>query len=158
MRVIHSAQELLEAFRPLDLRLFELPDERAYPLPVPGYAAWVEHGGARVYLVFEEPRTGELRGIIFQRGSGGPGVAQMCDFCFSVGTQDEVGLLVAVASRRRKVGVHACRDLRCGDRLDEAADRSGRDTSADRRRLVERFARFGREALGMEGEESPGDR
>lgn len=150
MIVIRSAHELLDAFRPVDLRLFELPGERAYPLPVPGYTAWVEHGGARVYLVFEEPASGQARGIIFQRSNGGSGVAQMCDFCHFLGTHDEVGLLVATATSRRRVGVNACRDLRCGERLEEAANRAGRDTGLARRRLVERMARFGREALGFE--------
>jgi hypothetical protein len=147
MVIIRSAHELLEAFRPLDLRLFELPPETAYPLPVHGYTAWVEHGGARVYLVFEDPETGRAQGIIFQRDSGSHGHVQMCDFCHFFGAQDEVGLLVAEVTRRKRVGVYVCRDLSCGDRLEEAGDRLGRDTRQEHRRLLERIARFSREAL-----------
>lgn len=150
MVLIRTAHELMEAFRPRDLRVFELPDESAYPLEVDGYLAWVETGGARVYLVFEDPDSGQPMGVVFRRAATGePGMGQMCNWCFSFGSCEEIGLLTAEESSRRRVGVVVCRDLGCGQRLEEEGDRSGRNTLETRRRLLERIARFAHEALGM---------
>lgn len=152
MLLIRNAHELVEAFRPLDLRVFELPDEDVYPMLVRDYRAWVETGGARVYLVFEDPATGQPRGVIFRRGSGGGRaiVSQMCDWCHSYGGPGEIGMLTAEATSKRRVGVVVCLDLRCRERLEEAGDLAGRNTAEARKRLLARIARFGREALGLD--------
>jgi len=151
MLLIRSAQELMEAFRPRDLRIFELPDADAYPLLVRDYRAWEESGGARVYLVYEDPETGAARGVVFRRSESSlhGRLGHMCDWCHSTGSADEIGLLTAEESARRKVGVLVCSDLRCRERVEEAGDRAGRDVAASRRQLLERIARFANEALGM---------
>jgi len=151
MLLIRNAHELMEAFRPRDLRIFELPDEDAYPLLVRDYRSWVESGGNRVYLVYEDPATGKARGVVFRRSDAGLSAAMghMCDWCHSTGTADEIGLLTADESARRRVGIVVCRDLRCRERVTEAADRAGRDATEARRRVLERIARFAGEALGI---------
>ena len=151
MLLIRDAHELMEAFRPRDLRIFELPDEDVFPLLVRDYRSWVESGGNRVYLVYEEPATGKARGVVFRRSDAGlPGqMGHMCDFCFSTGSADEIGLLTADESARRRVGVVVCRDLRCRERVEEAADLAGRNAAEARRRVLERIARFADEALGI---------
>lgn len=152
MLLIRSASELLEAFRPLDLKIFELPDESAFPLLVREYRAWEETGGAKVYLVYEDPDTHRARGVVFRRtdSSARAAVAQMCDWCHSYGSAWDIGLLTADESARRRVGVNVCRDLRCRERIEEAGDLAGRDTSAAKKRLLERIARFAREALNID--------
>ncbi|WP_373049479.1 FBP domain-containing protein [Vulgatibacter sp.] len=152
MLLIRNAHELMEAFRPLDLRLFELPDEATYPLLVRDYRAWLETGGARIYLVYEDPDTHKPRGLIFRRPNarGAGGVSHMCNWCHSYGGPDEIGLLLAEESARRRVGVVVCRDLGCRERVEEAGDLAGRDTAEAKRRVVERMARFANEALGLD--------
>ena len=117
MLLIRSASELLEAFRPRDLRIFELPEESAFPLLVRDYRAWEETGGARVYLVYEDPDTGRARGVVFRRTDAAAHaiVSQMCDWCHSYGSAWEIGLMTAEESARRRVGINVCRDLRCRD-------------------------------------------
>ena len=153
MLLIRNPHELLAAFRPLDLRLFEMPDETSYPIFVRDYRAWIETGGARVYVVFEDPGSGRPVGIVFRRATTGGAaiVNRMCDWCHYVGSADEVGMLVAEYSTRRKLGVMLCRDLRCRERVEEAGDLAGRDTAEARRRVLERIARFAREGLGLTG-------
>lgn len=156
MLLIHDARELLDSFRPHDLRVFEVPDEDAFPLLVRDYRAWMETGGARAYLVYEDPEDGRLRGIVFRRANAAGAAGQMCDWCHSTGTADEIGLMTADVNDRRRVGVVVCRDLRCRERLEEAADRAGLDASQAQRRLLERIARFAREALEIGGERALG--
>jgi len=148
--LIRDSEDLLDAFRPLDLRLFELPGEDAFPMLLRGTRAWVESGGARAYLLFEEPGTGRARGIVFRRSNVGGPTGQMCSWCHSFGTSDEIGLMTADESAHRKVGVYVCRDLHCWERIEEACDRAGTDTRVHRARLLERIARFAHEALRME--------
>lgn len=151
MLLIRSASELLDAFRPLDLRIFELPDEATFPLLVRGYRAWEETGGAKVYLVYEDPGTGRARGVVFRRNESvaRAAVSQMCDWCHTIGSAYDIALLTADESARRRVGIHVCRDLRCRERIEEAGDLAGRDTAAAKKRLLERIARFAREALNI---------
>ncbi len=152
MLLIRNAHELLEAFRPRDLRIFELPDESAFPLLVRDYRAWEETGGARVYLVYEDPHSGRARGVVFRQTKPGARaiVSHMCDWCHSYGSTAEIGLMTAEESARRTVGIMVCRDLRCRERIEEAGDLAGRDTNLAKRRLLERIARFAREALNID--------
>jgi hypothetical protein len=152
MLLIRSAQELMRAFRPRDLRIFEVPDEDVFPLLVRDFRAWVESGGARVYLVYEDPAAGEARGVVLRRSESAlhGTLGHMCDFCHSTGSADEIGLLTAEESANRTVGIVVCRDLRCGERVEEACNRAGKDVAEARRRIVERIARFANEALGMD--------
>ena len=138
MLLIRDAHELMEAFRPRDLRIFELPEEDAFPILVRDYRAWVETGGNRVYLVYEDPTTGQPRGVVFRRSESGlhGRLGHMCGWCHTTGSSDQIGLLTAEESDRRKVGVVVCRDLRCRERLEEAGDLAGRDVAAARQRLV----------------------
>jgi hypothetical protein len=151
MFLIRNAHELMEAFRPRDLQIFELPDEEAYPILVRDYRAWVETGGAKVYLVYEDPTTGRARGVVFRRSEAGlhGRLGHMCNWCYSTGSADEIGLLTADESERRRVGVVVCRDLRCRERIEEAGNRAGRNIAEARTQLVERIARFANEALNI---------
>jgi hypothetical protein len=115
------------------------------------YLAWTETSGARVYLVFAPPGSRKPIGIIFRRdASDGSGISSMCDWCHSYGSSSEVGLLTTDVNSKRRVGVHLCVDLRCKEKLEDAADRAGRHPIEYLERLRERMSRFAHEALGIE--------
>ncbi|RKH03633.1 FBP domain-containing protein [Corallococcus carmarthensis] len=148
---IESEKELLRAFRSRDRKYVELPKGTRLPLFVRDYLAWVDPYGVRVFLVFVAPGGKTPTGIAFRRDQqGDPTLApKMCDWCMTP-TGAEVGLLTTDVDSKRRVGVIVCLDLRCGERLEALADRSGRSVLDDKARLIERMARFAHEALGLE--------
>lgn len=152
MFLIPSEDALLHAFRPRDRKVLELPPGVTYPLFVRDYRAWVDPAGARVFVVFEDPASQRLLGIAFRRdSSAGHGLAgRMCEWCHHHGSAEEVGLLTTARSSKRVVGVGVCLDLRCADRIQEAADLAGRSALEPKRRMLERLQRFAREGLGID--------
>jgi len=154
MFLLKTEEELLQAFRPRDRQVVEPPAAVKFPKFVQDYYAWLDPTGVRVYLVFKDPVTQRPLGIAFRRdgsGGGGEGVGSlMCDWCHSFGSSDEIGLLTADRSSKKRVGVGLCRDLRCGEKLEQAADRAGRSAREPLERLRGKMERFAREALGIE--------
>ncbi|AFE06707.1 hypothetical protein COCOR_06000 [Corallococcus coralloides DSM 2259] len=146
---IESEKELLRAFRSRDRKHVELPKGTQLPLFVRNYLSWVDPYGVRVFLVFVAPGGKQATGIAFRRDQqGDPALApKMCDWC-RTSTDAEIGLLTTDVDSKRRVGVNLCLDLRCGERLEAQADRSGRSLQDDTAQLIERMARFASEALG----------
>lgn len=149
MFLIRTEQELIQAFRPRERDVVQPPEGGRWPLVVRDYVAWVEPAGARVFLVFQDPESKRPLGIAFRRDTSG-GSGQMCEWCHSLGTGDEIGLLTADRSSRKRVGIGLCRDLRCREKLEDAANLAGRSDELPKRQLMERMVRFAREALGIE--------
>ncbi|MGE6763241.1 hypothetical protein D7X55_19810 [Corallococcus sp. AB049A] len=148
---IESEKELQKAFRSRDRKYVELPRGTQLPLFIRDYLSWVDPYGVRVFLVFTAPGSKTPTGIAFRRDQqGDPTLApKLCDWCMSP-TEAEVGLLTTDVDSKRRVGVNVCLDLRCGERLEALADRSGRSALDEKARLMERMARFASEALGLE--------
>jgi hypothetical protein len=154
---LETDKALIKSFRSRDQRLIEMPAGVTFPLFVRDYLVWTETSGARVYLVFAAPGTREPIGIIFRRdhGEGGARVASLCDWCHTYGSSTEVGLLSTAVSSKRRVGVHLCLDLRCKEKLEDAADRSGRSPRQALDQLQEKMYRFAHEALGIKAAKIP---
>ena len=149
MFIIKTERDLLNAFRPRDRGAFEPPVGAAFPIAVRDYRAWVDPSGVRAFLVFQDPASGRPLGIVFRREvAGDESGSRMCDWCHNFGA--EVGLLTADRSSRRRVGVGVCRDLRCADRIEQAAELAGRSSRLARQRLLERMVKFAREGLGID--------
>ena len=149
---IESDQALVQAFRPRDRRLIEMPEAAHFPLFVRDYLVWTETSGARVYLVFGAPGTRRPVGVIFRRDAHPtmePG-ANMCDWCHTVGSSLEVGLLTVEVTSKRRAGMYLCRDLRCKEKVEDAADRAGRHPLEAFQRLNARIFHFAHEVLGIE--------
>jgi hypothetical protein len=149
---LETDRALIESFRPRDRRVIEMPAGVTFPLFVRDYLAWTETSGARVYLVFAAPGSRKPIGLIFRRDSSGtqPPTSNMCDWCHSYGSSSEVGLLTTDVNSKRRVGVSLCMDLRCKEKIEDAADRSGRYPREALDQLRERMSRFAHEALGIE--------
>lgn len=147
---------LIESFRSRDRRVIEMPTGITFPLFVRDYLAWTETSGARVYLIFSAPGSRKPIGIIFRREPpGGEPTYRMCEWCHSYGTSSEVGMLTTDVDNRRRVGVTLCNDLRCKDKLEDAADRSGRHPLQVLEQLNARMFRFAHEALGIDSHPQP---
>jgi FBP C-terminal treble-clef zinc-finger len=148
---LETDRALIESFRARDRRVIEMPAEVTFPLFVRDYLAWTETSGARVYLVFAAPGSRKPIGIIFRRDtSDSGGTSRICDWCHSTGSSSEVGLLTTDVDNKVRVGVCLCVDLRCKEKLEDAADRSGRQPREALEQLRERMFRFAHEALGIE--------
>jgi hypothetical protein len=148
---IETERDLLHAFRPRDRKAVELPEGIKFPLFVRDYLAWTEPAGTRVFLVVPSPGGGPRPlGIAFRRDSQGGSGSCLCDWCHSYGTLGEVGLLTTDVNSKRRVGMNLCVDLRCKEKLETAADLSGRHTRELMAPMMERISRFAREALRIE--------
>ncbi|PTL78977.1 FBP domain-containing protein [Vitiosangium sp. GDMCC 1.1324] len=149
---IETEKEFLSAFRSRDRKHVELPKGTCFPLFVRDYLSWVDPYGVRVFLVFTAPGSKRPTGIAFRRDQQGDKILtpRVCDWCRSPGTSDQVGLLTTDVDSKRRVGVNLCLDLRCNEKLEAAANMTGRSVLDDTQRLIERMARFANEALGIE--------
>ena len=111
---IQSEQEMLEMFRPIDREQVRVPGDMQFPLAVTDYLAWPEPGGVRTFLVFEDQRTLEGRGVVFRKSQPpAESVANMCEWCHSVAGSQSIGILTAAANKKTRVGINLCRDLSC---------------------------------------------
>jgi hypothetical protein len=147
---LDSEKALLDAFRPKDRKLVELPPGLAFPLVVHDYLAWPHPAGGRVYLLFAVPK-GAPTGIAFDtNGGGGEGVPHMCDWCHLSAAGTGVGLLTATLTGKKRVGVHVCVDLGCQRKLEDAANLSGRSVRPAMEKLLERMGRFASEGLKID--------
>ncbi|WNG33269.1 hypothetical protein F0U61_06300 [Archangium violaceum] len=149
---IETEKELLSAFRSRDRKFVDLPKGTSLPLFVRDYLAWVDPYGVRVFLVFTAPGSKRPTGIAFRRDQQGDKALalRVCDWCRASGSADQIGLLTTDVDSKRRVGVNLCLDLRCNEKLETAANLSGRSALDDIKTLSERMSRFASEALGME--------
>ncbi len=145
---IASEQDFRATFRPVDQEELELPADLTFPMLIRGTMAWVEPGGHRTFLVFEDPIKKLPFGIIFKRASGSVEVpAAMCDFCHSIRGGAAVGMMTANVNHKRRVGVTACKDLSCQAKLDSTVPGTNdmRETfrpDQKRKYLLERISAF----------------
>lgn len=150
---IDTEEAFRELFRPIDQEEVTLPDDFVFPLLIRGTLAWLEPGGIRTYLVFEDLEKKAPRGIVFHRKTSGSDVpASMCDFCHSIRGGSAVGMLTANVSKKTKVGVNACKDLSCQAYLESTVPGKNdmRETyRPDQKRhfLLERIGEFARRNL-----------
>jgi hypothetical protein len=150
MFLIPSEADLLKSFRPADRRVVEVPRNAAFPFLVRDYRAWAEEAGTRMFLVFRMPDSKWPVGLVLRKGPGGGApTSHLCDWCHSPGSSGDIGLMTVQADDRRVVGTNVCLDLRCAERLETAANLSGRHPRALQEQLLERIVRFAREAVGM---------
>lgn len=141
---LKSESELLNLFRPRDRKHIELPKNMQFPIQSEHYIAWSEPSGMHVYLVFNKPKWKSPAGIVFERTNSGnyAGPTNMCDWCHSYGPSDQIGLLSVSVTSRITVGKYLCLDLGCIERLDQAANLSGRSLDKMALRLRERMTTF----------------
>jgi hypothetical protein len=115
---ITDENELRDCFRELDRSEIVLDSAMSFPLTAKDYLTWIEPSGARTYLVFQDGSFKAPFGIVFRRDQTlGPSVAAMCEWCHSVRSGNEVGILTAKARDNTRVGISLCRDLNCSAKI-----------------------------------------
>lgn len=145
---IDSEQDLLDSFRPSDRSTVTLPENVKYPLFVRDYLAWTEPAGVRAFLVYADPDSrSKTLGIAFRSDQSRAPVAQHCEWCKSFGGSNDIGLLTAEASDRKRVGIHLCRGLNCHEKLETRSHLSGENSRMLNRQLIARISTFARRHL-----------
>lgn len=147
---LKTENDLLSAFRTRDRKYVEVPEGVKFPLFVQDYLAWVDPAGVRTFLVFSAPGDAVPTGVAFRRDQSGEAAhSGMCEWCHSHASADEIGLLTTDVSTHKRVGLILCRDLSCGRRIEDAADRSGKNPREQAKVMLGRMRRFAEEALGI---------
>jgi hypothetical protein len=144
---IESEKALLDCFRPIDRSTVAPTKSMEFPLYVRDYFTWVEPSGARTYLVFPDTASGKLLGVSFRRDQPRGASPYFCEWCHSVGSSAEIGLLTADASERRRVGISACLDLRCVDKLETRSNLTGENARHLARGVIEKMSEFARKSI-----------
>lgn len=148
---LEHEDDLLEAFRPRDRKHVELPPGRRYPFTCLDYFAWASEHGERIFLLFKAPSEQLVTGITFRRdnASSSDPTPRVCHWCLAFGSARTIGMLSADVNSKRKVGVYVCLDLGCRERVEEDANRRGKPVREAVAVLLEKMAKFSREALGI---------
>jgi hypothetical protein len=150
MFIVRSEQEFLAAFRPRDRQHVEVPSTVSFPQFVQDYLAWVDDSGVRSFVLFTAPGHKVPTGVAFRRDqSGGGAAAGMCEWCHTHAPSDRVGLLTTEVNSKKRVGINLCLDLGCAQRVEEEADRTGKNPRLLARAVLERMNRFAHDALGI---------
>jgi hypothetical protein len=152
MFLIRSDKELMDCFRDQDQAEVFIPTDLGLPKVAKDYLTWMEPSGARAYLVFQDESFKSPFGIVFRRDqTAGPSVAAMCDWCHSVRSGNEIGVLTVSTSSKKRVGISLCRDLSCAVKIrsePSANDFPVQASTQERiRRLLAKMAVFARREL-----------
>lgn len=147
MFLLRTEKEFIDCFRPVDQRTLELPKGIRFPLVIRDYFAWSESSGARTYLIFSEPEVNKPIGISFDREHSSGHTAALCDWCHSMGSTNQIGLLTIATSSKRRVGVNLCLDLSCKEKIHSEVSLSSTAAQLRVRRVVERMSRFVRRTV-----------
>lgn len=146
---IASETELMRCFSERLHSKVILGREIELPLRAQYYFTWGESSGVYRYLVFKKPGWDSPRGVVFRVGSSNTEGATggICDWCHSYGGSGQVGLLTTTVSSKRTVGMMLCRDLSCGDKIENAPSQSGRNPEVRILEVCDRIGRFFDETL-----------
>ena len=139
---INSEQDLVESFRLRDQKKLLLPDNLEFPMNVRSYLTWKEPSGVYTYLVFKMPNWDLPRGVAFKRTvATGEQTGGLCNWCHAYGASDEIGMLSVTMNSTVSLSYYLCQDLRCIEKIEEAAARSGKEPD---RHIEELYYRMGK--------------
>ncbi|WP_374076055.1 FBP domain-containing protein [Bdellovibrio bacteriovorus] len=125
---IETEEELIQAFRLRDQKKLILPERLQFPLNVRSYFTWKEPSGVYTYLVFKMPNWDLPRGVAFKRTAhSGESVGGLCNWCHAYGSSEEIGFLSVTMSAQVSNSYIICQDLRCIEKIEEAAMLAGKD-------------------------------
>jgi FBP C-terminal treble-clef zinc-finger len=141
---IESEAEMFQSFRKSDQKKLLLPAGLKFPLKVSSYFTWREPSNTYTYLIFKKPNWDLPRGVVFKRAhqaiEGATG--QLCSWCHAYGSSEEIGMLSVAASANTSFTYILCRDLRCIEKIDEAATLSGKNSENWIHQLYHRIGLF----------------
>lgn len=125
---INNAEELIQMFRLRDQKKLVLPDGLPFPLNIRSYFAWKEPSGVYRYLVIKMPNWDMPRGVAFKRTSAtGEAMGGLCNWCHAYGSSEEIGMLSVAMNSNVSLSYILCEDLRCIEKIEDAAMLGGKD-------------------------------
>lgn len=140
---IETEKEFIEAFRYRDQKKLVLPPNLKFPMKIRSYYTWRESSGVYTYLIYKSPAWDRPRAVAFKRAhhSGEP-VGGLCGWCNSYGTSEEIGMMSVPMSSEVSYGYLLCQDLRCVEKIEEAAALAGRSPEKWISQLYSRMDKF----------------
>lgn len=140
---IDSEKDLTQAFRLRDQKKLVLPNNLKFPMNIRSYYTWRESSGVYTFLLYKAPHWDRPRGIAFKRShhSGEP-VGGLCNWCNAYGTSEEIGMLSVTINANTSYGYFICQDLRCIEKIEEAAALAGRSPEKWISQLYQKMNRF----------------
>lgn len=123
---IESEQHLIKCFRDRDQAKLILPSNLTYPFRVRSYFTWKESSGVYTYLIFKKPNWDLPKGLVFKRISS-EFMGGLCSWCNSYGSSDEIGMLSISVNSSVGFSYILCNDLRCIEKIEEAATLGGKN-------------------------------
>lgn len=107
------------------------------------YFTWRESSGTYTYLVFKLPNWDLPRGIVFKRRSAlTDGGGRICGWCHSYGSSDEINMMSVAINGSTSSGYILCEDLRCIEKIEEAAALSGKSPEKHIQQLYQKIGLF----------------
>ena len=124
---VESEKDLFNSFRTRDQKKLMLPAGIKFPLHVRSYYTFSEASGVYTFLVYKNPTWDLPRSIAFKRfGRTSESTGSMCSWCHSYGSADEIGMMSVWLNSNTSAGYILCQDLRCIEKIEDAANLSGR--------------------------------
>lgn len=140
---IYSEQEFVNSFRPADQKKLLLPPGLKFPMVVRSYFTWKESSGVYTYIIFKKPNWDLPRGMVFKRAHhGAEAQGRLCSWCNSYGSSEEIGMMSVSANSNVSAAYILCRDLRCIEKIEEAANLSGKNPEHLVHQLYHRIGTF----------------
>ena len=140
---ITSEQELIQAFRNRDQKKLVLPAGLKFPMRVRSYFTWKESSGAYTYLVFKKPNWDLPRGAAFKRVEpAGEPTGRLCSWCNAYGSSADINMHSVAANANVSFTYILCQDLRCIEKIEEAATLSGKNSENWIHQLYHRMGSF----------------
>ena len=138
MRSIKNSEELLRCFREIDIDKVKVTSDIEFPLWIEDYFAWQDPSRDYTYLIYMN-EAGKPVGLSFRQSNTRAVGPNMCNLCHSVSSSKDVCLLTAASSKRVSVGVHACRDLSCKDKIINGPSLNDMRESMQKQQKVDRL-------------------
>lgn len=141
---IASEEELMHFFRPRDQKRVIVRRDLEFPMRAQYYFTWGESSGVYRYLVFKRPGWETPMGVVFRVGSSHPDSATggICDWCHAYGDASQIGLLTVSVNPKRTIGFILCRELNCGDKIENNPSTSSKVPETRILQVCERIGRF----------------
>lgn len=139
---IASKEAFIEAFHWKDQHLVQTPDALQFPLNIQYYYSGVEPSGTYAFLLFKRPNWDAPKGLVFRRTRGHSGVANLCDWCHSYGSSEEITLLNVKINSKLTIGQYLCSRLDCLEKLETQIGTSGKSFEALAEAVCEKINRF----------------
>ncbi|MBC7742516.1 MAG: FBP domain-containing protein [Bdellovibrionaceae bacterium] len=140
---IASEKDLIDAFRLRDQKKLLLPAGLMFPLRIRSYFTWSEPSGVYTYLVYKNPNWDLPRAVAFKRfDRTGESTGRLCGWCHAYGSSDEVGMLSVAMNSNTSATYILCQNLRCIEKIEEAAALSGKHPEKWIDQLYQRIGLF----------------